>query len=66
MPKSGEFRNFQEAASKNSTWACESASARLCGHPEQQDLAQAPSASSMMDLMVRAQRPHSALQPRQP
>jgi len=64
MPKSNEYSDFQEAASKNSTWSRESA--RLCGHPEQQALAQAPSASSMMDLMVRAQRPHSALQPRQP
>jgi len=31
---------------------------RLCGHPEQQALAQAPRASSMMVLMVRAHRPH--------
>jgi hypothetical protein len=38
---------------------------RLCGHPAWQACAQAPSASLMMVLIVRAQRPHSALQPRQ-
>src|SRR3978361_2223067 len=60
----------QDAASENSAWTGASVAiwcpARLCGQPEQQDFAQAPSASSMMVLMVRAQRPHSALQPRQP
>ena len=38
---------------------------RLRGQPEQQAVAQGRNASSMMVLMVRAQRPHSALQPRQ-
>ena len=36
------------------------------GHPAAHSLAQAPSASLMILLMVRAQRPHSALQPRHP
>lgn len=38
----------------------------LCRHPSQHALAQEPSASSMMALKVRAQRPHSALPSRQP
>jgi hypothetical protein len=57
--------DFQEAASPNS-WARSSLRPWVCGQPEQQDLAHGPSASSMMALMVRAQRPHSALHPRQP
>jgi hypothetical protein len=44
----------------------ESAPARRCGHPAQQVSPQAPSASSMMDWMVRAHRPHSGLRPSQP
>src|SRR5205085_2968238 len=56
----------QQAASANSVYAGSSATASLlCGQPERQALAQGPKASSMMDWMVRAQRPHSALQPRQ-
>lgn len=57
---------FQDAARANSTAASGSASALECGHPEQQDLAQAPRASSMIFLIVRAHRPHWALQPRHP
>src|SRR5712671_492020 len=59
------FGDFQQAASANSC-AGSSFAASACGQPEQQALAQGPRASSMMVLMVRAQRPHSALQPRQP
>src|ERR1041384_3057420 len=61
---------FQQAASaKAGAASCAGSSLaawRLCGQPEQHSLAQAPRASSMMVLIVRAQRPHSALQPRQP
>ena len=37
-----------------------------CGQLAAHSLAQAPSASLMILLIVRAQRPHSALQPRHP
>jgi len=50
-----------------SFWLC---STSVCiaewGHPSQHFRAQAPSASLMMVLMVRAHRPHSALHPRHP
>jgi len=45
---------------------CSISTRRLCGQPVQQDSAQLPSASVMICLMVRAHRPHSALQPRHP
>src|SRR4051812_21415878 len=54
----------QAAARANSMAGASSAA--LCGQPEQQAWAQGPRASSIMVVMVRAQRPHSALQPRQP
>jgi hypothetical protein len=60
------FLDDQDAAKANSAWASGSVSTWLCGHREQQDLAQAPSASSMIALMVRAHLPHWALQPRHP
>src|ERR1044072_4305692 len=65
-----DLGGFQQAASaKAGAASCAGSSLaawRLCGQPEQHSLAQAPRASSMMVLIVRAQRPHSALQPRQP
>src|ERR1700687_33300 len=64
---SQRYSRFQATASSgNAPSTFKSVSVWLCGHPEWQALAQAPRASSMMVLMVRAHRPHSALQPRQP
>src|SRR6267154_2796250 len=63
--ESNGFRDFQEAARANS-WTGSSGTSWLCGQPEQHALAHGPRASSMIALMVRAQRPHSALQPRHP